>query len=456
MTLASARSAKDTIVWSKWLTIAISIPVIAYTLAAYSSLTRSVWIDEFLHYALGSHRSAAEAWTSISATLPVFNHGQTGIHMLVDYWLLHWFGASAFALRVPSLLAATFLLCSLVQIGLRLRFNPVWTLLLLAAVFCQQNLMFYAGEARPYIMLAASVTGALAFYLTPFEQRTGCSRAFGGVALGMGVLFHPFFPVYWLAIAVYTRAIQPQPIAIRSLLPDFVRHCDAWLSIPAAVACLVLAKYTWLKGAPVFNMDPFEWIRADGLFYTFTGIAHFQFLGKAYIAAPIALALGLLAALVPSIRRSPMFRRLAPPLVLLALALGLSLFLSAISYFRDYWILPRQWVASITLSCLATIWLAKEIATTLARYLKVLALPVIGVVGYVLSLSIVPVYRSKQNDVRAVVQTVIDGAARKSGAGPSSDTVPKNNEEWVALANENIAGGGPVWPVFRRFYGRSD
>jgi hypothetical protein len=316
--------------------------------------------------------------------------------------------------------------------------------------------MVFAGEARPYIMLAASVIGAFAFYLTPVEQRTGFIRVCGGVALGLGVLFHPFFPIYWLAIAIYTRAIQAQPFTIRTLLPDFIRHCDPWLSIPAAVACLTLAKYTWLRGSPVFNMDPFQWIKADGLFKTFTRISHFQFLGEAYLAAPIALGLGLLAALLPSIRRSAAFRRLGPPLGLLALALGLSLLLSAISYYRQYWILPRQWVASMALCCLAVTWLAKELAAVLADKMRLLAIPVIGVVGYGLYLSVVPVSQYKKAEVDAVMQRMINGAPKKSGAAPKSDKLPANNDEWVLLANENVASGGPVWPVFRRFYARKD
>lgn len=441
---------------NKWVTVAIAVPAVAYILAAYSSLTRPIWLDEFLHYALGSHRSTAEAWLSISETLPTFNHGQTGMHMLLDYWLLHWFGASAFFLRLPSLIAATFLLCSLVQIGLRLRFHPAWTLLTLAAIFCQQNLMVFAGEARPYIMLAAAVTGALAFYLTPVNERTGSIRALGGIGIAMGVLFHPFFPIYWLAIAIYTYSLQAKPAAIRRWLSDFIRHCDPWLSIPAAITCLVLAKYTWLRGSPDFNLDPFQWIKADGLFKTFTRISHFQFLGEAYLAGPIALGLGLLGALFPSVRRAALYRRLVPPLGLLALALGLSLFFSTISYYREYWILPRQWVASMALSCLAVVWLAKEVATGLAEKLSVLALPVIGLLSYVLYLSVVPVSQYKKADVEAVMQRITQGAPKKSGAGPKSDKIPTNNDEWVLLANENVASGGPVWPVFRRFYARKD
>ena len=243
---------------------------------------------------------------------------------------------------------------------------------------------------------------------------------------------------------------------LRTFLPDFIRHCDLWLSVPATVVFFVVAKFTWLRGSPEFNMDPFQWIKADGLFYTFTRISHFQFLGSAYLAPPIVLGLGLLAALIPAVRRSATFRRLAPPLALLALALGLSLFVSSLSYYRHYWILPRQWVASMALSCLAVIWFTKETAAILSEKNRLLGLPILGLVAYVLYLSVVPVRQMKSGDVQAVVQALTQPIPPKSGAKPSTDKVPANNEEWVNLANENITSGGPVWPVFRHYYARND
>jgi len=30
--------------------------------------------------------------------------------------------------------------------------------------------------------------------------------------------------------------------------------------------------------------------------------------------------------------------------------------------------------------------------------------------------------------------------------------VDEVDAEWVALANQNVLVGGPVWPIFQRFY----
>lgn len=446
--------------WSWCFTVATAIVASLFILAAYSSWNRPIWIDEFLHYALGSHRSTAEAWASITATIPVFNHGQTGIYMLVDYWLLHAFGADAHILRLPSYCAAAFMFFSAVQIALRLRFNAGWSLLLLGAFFCQTNLMSYAGEARPYMPLAAATVGTLAFYLVPCSERTLFSRICGGISLCMGVLFHPFYPVYWLSLALFTFFLHSASVTWRTFVPAFVRHCDAWLSIPLSIGCLILAKFTWLLGSPTFGMDPFQWIKADGIFVTFTRISHVEFLGPAYLIAPISLGLGLLAVLTPPLRRSPVFKKLGPPLLLLAVALLLSLFVSVLAYRRHYWILPRQWVASMALCPIAIIWLFKVIADFVRVKLRFADLIILGIAGYFILQAAPAIYRQKRPDISRLLDTVTGTAAPHPVTGPlpsvPPEKVPGNNDEWVNLANANITEGGKVWPIFRKFYARPD
>jgi len=222
--------------------------VSTYIIAAFSSFTRPIWIDEFLHFALGSHRSTAEAWLSTKETLPTFNFGQTEVYMMFDYWLLHNFGASAFLLRLPSLFAAGLLLFSAVHIALHLRFGLGWTLLLLTSFFCQQNVLYYAGEARPYLPLAAGVMGALAFYIVPTGQRGATQRIFGAFVIWFGVIFHPYFALYWLCVAAFAFVMNHHPSrpVWRELALGFVRHCDLLISVPAALACAALRYSTWI------------------------------------------------------------------------------------------------------------------------------------------------------------------------------------------------------------------
>src|ERR1700741_4257591 len=76
----------------------------------YASTGRPLWIDEFLHFAFGAFRSTVSAWHAIRHSIASINFGQTGIYMLLDYWLLKAFGANAVALRLPSILSAGLML----------------------------------------------------------------------------------------------------------------------------------------------------------------------------------------------------------------------------------------------------------------------------------------------------------------------------------------------------------
>ena len=71
----------------------------------YGPFGRPIWIDEFLHFAVGSHNSTREVWETIRRTTVEVNHGQTGFYILLDYWLMKLFGANLLALRVPSILS---------------------------------------------------------------------------------------------------------------------------------------------------------------------------------------------------------------------------------------------------------------------------------------------------------------------------------------------------------------
>ena len=65
--------------------------------------------------------------------------------MLVDFWLLKLFGASAFTLRLPSLLSAVWLLiCAPTFLGFR-GLGNMWKLALILALLAQTSLMNFAA-----------------------------------------------------------------------------------------------------------------------------------------------------------------------------------------------------------------------------------------------------------------------------------------------------------------------
>lgn len=122
-------------------------------IVAYASIGRPLWIDEFLHFAFGGFPSTVSAWHAIRHSIGSINFGQTGIYMLLDYWLLKAFGANAVALRFPSILSAGLTLWGGLEFLQKRRYPAIWQFILVVCYLGQATLMYYTGEARPYMAL---------------------------------------------------------------------------------------------------------------------------------------------------------------------------------------------------------------------------------------------------------------------------------------------------------------
>lgn len=412
-------------------------------LALYSPLTKPLWIDEFLHFALGSHHSTSEAWNSIVTSIPTINHGQTGVYMMLNYWTMKLFGANLFLLRLPSLLSAAFMILSYSRIALRLKFGPLWLSVLFLFIIFQTNLISYANEARPYMPLAAATAGVLAFYMVRSSERNLVDRCWGAIAIGLGVISHPYFAVYWFMLALFT--FFQQGIPRKAFVKAFLKHCDLLISVPATLVFFGLAKFTWLLGSPEFHMDPFFWIRPAGILNTFMQLAHFQFLGPFWITLIVMASVYITLLLYPGLRNSDSFRQIFSPLCLILCALAISALLGYVSYLRDYWVLPRQWMASMGLCCFAVTWLLVSVS----RWLRTLWSPLQSIPLLVILLGVAPSEGTRVHNERVRAWAPTDPVQMDISA---RENVPKNNDEWVALANANLHEGGPVWLVFREYY----
>jgi hypothetical protein len=80
----------------------------AYLILLHASLGRPIWFDEFLQFAFAADTSSNQAWNDIRQSIHGVNHNQTGVYMMLDYWLEKAFGANATVLRVPSILCGCF------------------------------------------------------------------------------------------------------------------------------------------------------------------------------------------------------------------------------------------------------------------------------------------------------------------------------------------------------------
>ena len=160
----------------------------------YASIGRPLWIDEFLHFAFGGFTSTHSAWHAIRHSIGEFNFGQTGVYMLVDYWLLKLFGANLIALRLPSILSAGLMLWAGFEFLTKRRYGPLWQVNLIACYLGQATLMYYTGEARPYMALAGASVGAFTYYiLTPEERGSRSVRILGWLSILWGAAITPIF-----------------------------------------------------------------------------------------------------------------------------------------------------------------------------------------------------------------------------------------------------------------------
>lgn len=418
-----------------------------YLVFAYASLGRPIWIDEFLHFAFGSEPSTAAAWTTIRATIRGVNFGQTGAYMIADYWLLKLFGASAFWLRLPSIASALFMALATVIFFHVRGFKAYWSLLALMALFCQHALMYYAGEARPYMPLAGASVGALAYYsISQAMRRTWWAFFLGLASILWGSLMHPYFAIYWAALACFTYW-ETREYSIGNVTPgSFFRHCNPTLSVIGIITYFSIGLATWMRSGRVLNLDPFFWISNDGLYKTFFDETHFEILaGHAAIAVVLFVATAIALSLSRQWRQG-FLNQLISPLALIFLSLAISALLSFISYRNHYWILPRQWVASIALATIGLIWFLAALLEIVGNWSHVLQFFLV----LLLAIGVVSRLVGAQELINAERTSWANQATPKMPL--NTQAVPSNSDEWVALANANIASGGLVWPVFRKFY----
>lgn len=432
------------------------IPLCVACVLLYASLGRPVWIDEFLHFAFASFDTTTLAWTAITQSLVNVNHGQTGIYMLIDYWLLKFWGANVLLLRAPSLISA-FLLCYFSGLTLRIRgYGLTWQVLSIFIMFCQSELMYFSGEARPYMPLAAASVGTLLYYLASPTQRSHAAVRFvGWISVLLGVLMHPYFSIYWLAITIFGLWVSWFNDGMRLTPSNIAKYLNLPLCVVGTFIYLTLASQTWLTGSPVFDRDPFQFMPQSDLFYLFVW-HHSTFLGpnrggeKFLIVSLIML---VIFTFLP-MKFKNLVRPVIPPIILIYIALSLSALLSFLSYYQNYWILTRQWVASIALVAVGSTWF---IAVSTTIFVKVLPnkknklahfLIFILLFFYCWQLNL-PKTKMLWDELTRYFSTV---AINPRNGFPERINCPISPDTWVELANRNLAEGTPVWKIFKFYY----
>lgn len=424
-------------------------------LGLYAPLGKPLWIDEFLHFALGSYTSIKDAIRVIHKTVVEINHGQTGFYMLADYLLLKMFGASLWALRAPSLLSGALLLIAALSFLRTKGVGAGGQIALLIAYAGQINLMNYMGEARPYMPLAAAVVGVLAYYANSIEQRGNISiKLLGWVSVILGTLMHPYFCLYWYALIIfsYVNWLIENERSIK--IKEFNTFSNLRLVVAGTFIALAVGSITWLRGRTIsFEFDPFQWI-TQGLWVEFTTFSHFAFIPNARIYIAIALITLIIYIVGPKRIKSTIEPILAPAMLMI-LALSISILLGYVSYTQKYWILHRQWIASEALVPISLVWgialLIQKISVKYSWAKQYLWMIVIGYLMY----TVMPIVQPKITSQLSALKTNQMGKLHRANTQERSISVPQTNEEWVQLANENVNEGKDVWGIFQNFYGKA-
>ena len=422
----------------------------AIILVSYAGLWRPIWFDEFLHFAMGG-MTFEYALKTIDYTTIEVNHGQTGVYMLLDWALLQLFGASAIALRLPSLLSAALLLAAAVTF-LRLRgFSYGWQYVLLAAFATHGFLMGFAGEARPYMPLAAATVAVLTYYQYPVNER----RRFWPMSLAIfgvigGVLMHPY--IAYLLLLILPFSIW---IAVRDGRTAWsIRSISIYVNLPLLITggglFLLVGQLTWMRRVLSFGYDPLQWTgNSWGLLFKHGLEVHFinRSSGWLWLAVVTGLTLMCLA-----LNRFNVNVSLLPPFALICIGLASSVTVSYLSVIRTYWIFPRQWVAGIAVVTLGSVWFFAELLRNAkAQDSKILRIPPLGFVLLIASSGLIT--------LSSQIATVIDQRAAyaefTSESRGKSELRPgqvNDDQGFIYAANVNIARGGSVWVMYIDWY----
>jgi hypothetical protein len=418
-------------------------------LALYSSYGRPIWFDEFVQYAMGG-MDFEYAMKTIDWTTVEVNQGQTGIYHLMDYALMQVFGASAIALRLPSLIAAAVMLFSAVTFIRVKGFAFGWQTLMLLALGGSSFLMYFTGEARSYMAMAASAVAMLAFYSFGVSQRRAVTpQILAVLGILLGSVMHPYWIIFFGLVLLATYFFSLTQGFRGVSLGGFYRFSSPAYGISGMVLYVVIGQLTWMRRSIQWSFDPWEYSGGSA------GAAFQGFLSNQFSAGSLSYFLTFFVLVVVVISlilsRPIVFSGVRNATVLLGVALLSSAIVTGMSLYKGFWVYQRQWLGGLALGIVALVWLFAEAnkATTskgnLLRWVPT-ALFVLLISGGFLSAVI--------NQVQALNQYQVDQAALvDDGRTPAEFLIGNYSDiDPVVAANINIQRGGKVWPYFTNWY----
>jgi hypothetical protein len=357
-------------------------------------------------------------------------------------------------MRLPSLLTAVWALASLYVFMRAKRVRPALIVATPLLASAYPTLWYYAGEARTYMPLVAGVLGVLAYYSLSQQQRsTVWGRTVGWGSILIGSLFHPYFLLYWPSLVLFSAWQMKTPQRISSIW----RFANPPLTITGLGLGLAIGSATWLRGNIEQPVPWDQWLGAplpkEILTTLFWPFMESGWLG---LAAAVILAALILRRLIrkPGENSSPL-----GPIGLLVLAIALSLVVTTASVLAEFWVFPRQWIASQVLVLAALPWLASILLEGTPRHVYRRWLPV-AVAGALLIPTMLTTTAWKVSQLRlwhltspiSPYNSLTQEQLRillDAGDFPSDRT-------WMSFSEANLLQGGPVWPDLGRYYSDRD
>lgn len=409
-----------------------------------------IWVDEYLHFSLSVAPQWKDALRSIHETTGTvkLNHGQTGFYMFLNYLFLTFFGASYWALRIPSYLSyvassvAGFYFLRQMNVSFFLR------IVFVMALSFSSLSSTHGAEARPYMPLQATVLGFLWAWHNYLEAE-GRLISLVGISL-LGVLFHPFFVLYAGLILVLSILFLPE---IRSnVIAKIKSKKEITILLPSAFLLIVvfvaLGHFTWFSSmGQLRGRDPYEWIKSDKPLYLYNLAVVFHPLGKFWVPIGSLISLFLVWK-----RREGEYIDLFHRYLYLALLFTISQFiLCYITIKSEYWVLPRQWVAGQAISFLVSAILLEVLVRKISWISKAPTRNFLNVAAVIMVLFFLIFSIDFRWKNRLAPKFDREKISQLLTEYKSKGEVSMENQ--VIMANENLLYGGPVWNLFGRVYG---
>ena len=314
--------------------------------------------------------------------------------------------------------------------------------------------------------LAAASVGITAYYYSPTHLRKRLYiKSIGWGSVVLGSLMHPYFSLYWCALFCTGYLHRINNNFQRITLSTIVDHLNPVMFLTGITIYFGIGSLSWMQGSPdfqsdLFRMDPFQWVKLSQFprlfFWNHFEFIHFAVIVKVILALFCLIPIAWL--FVPS-RNKKNFHPLLSPIILFFISIILALLISYISYLRSYWIINRQWIASIALVPIATVWFAGELARLANSRHWILGFSVMLV--FTLLITLPAIIQINRNLYKSKEIAIIKRRQNESYKLPPINQLEQlkhsdGHEVFVPLANKNIQIGGPVWPYFKYYYTRHD